>query len=176
VYLPLNPGTREYRTLIDGFDLSNVRGNYQDLASIPNKPETDIGRIAWFDDVLSGHFQLCARRGPVIGVGDLPGSEANRFVNANLGSFPNPAFANQRVSLRFTLATAQAVTVRIYSVAGREVAQFAHRGTAGPNVMTWDGTLASGTKATPGVYFYRIDTPGGAGVGGAQKMILLSSN
>jgi hypothetical protein len=176
VYRPLSPGLREYRTLFDGFDLANVRGNYQDLASIPNKPETDIGRIAWFDDVWNGHFQLCARRGPVIGVGDLPGAEANRFVNANLGSFPNPAFASQRVSLRFTLATAQAVTVRIYSVAGREVAQFAHRGAAGPNVMTWDGTLASGSKATPGVYFYRIDTPDGAGVGGAQKMILLSSN
>ena len=176
VYRPLSPGLREYRTLIDGFDLSNVRGNYLNLAAVQTQPETDIGRIAWFDDVWSGHFQLCARRGPVIGVGDLPGADGGRFVNANLGSFPNPAFASQRVTMRFTLAKAQAVTVRIYSVAGREVAQFAHRGTAGPNTMTWDGNLASGSKATPGVYFYRIDTPDGAGVGGAQKMILLSSN
>src|SRR5439155_7365980 len=28
VYRPTNPGVREFRTLIDGFDLSNLRGDY----------------------------------------------------------------------------------------------------------------------------------------------------
>jgi hypothetical protein len=128
-----NGAGREFRTLIDGFDLANLKGNYANLAAVQTNAETDIGRISWFDDVWSGLFQLCARRGPVIGVGDVPGSDGGRFVNANLGSFPNPAFSNQHITLRFTLAQARPVTVRIYSVAGREVAKFEHKGVEGPN-------------------------------------------
>jgi len=40
----------------------------------------------------------------------------------------------------------------------------------------WDGSLAKGAKATPGVYFYRIDGASFDGTRSAQKMILLSSN
>jgi len=176
VYRPTNPGVREFRTLIDGFDLSNLRGNYANLGQIATQPETDIGRISWFDDVWVSFFQLCARRGPIVGIGDLPGPGGQRFTNAILGSYPNPALAHQRVNMRFTLAKATNVTVRIYSVAGREVANFAHKGTEGPNNVIWDGNLSNGAKATPGVYFYRID---GADFGKAvnsQKMILLSGN
>ena len=156
--------------------MANLKGNYANLAAVQTNSETDIGRIAWFDDVWSGQFQLCARRGPVIGVGDVPGSNGGRFVNANLGSFPNPAFSNQHITLRFTLAQARPVTVRIYSVAGREVAKFQHKGVEGPNNVVWDGALANGAKAVPGVYFYRIDAPGFDQSNSAQKMILLSSN
>jgi len=176
VYRPTNPGTREFRTLIDGFDLSNLKGNYANLAAIATQPEADNGRLAWFDDVWAGQFQLCARRGPVVSVGDLPGGGAQRFTNALLGTYPNPALANQRVTLRFTLAKAQGVTIRIYSVAGREVASIRHQGLEGPNNVVWDGSLANGAKATPGVYFYRIDGAGFDGARSTQKMILLSSN
>jgi hypothetical protein len=82
-----------FRTLIDGFDLFNLRGNYATLAGLPVLPGTDVGRINWFDDVVAGHFQICVRRGPIVAVGDLPGPNGSRFANANLGSFPNPAFA-----------------------------------------------------------------------------------
>ena len=139
IYRPIDAGTREFRTLIDGFDLSNLRSNYANLAAVSTQPEADNGRLDWFDDVWSAHFQLCARRGPVVGVGDLPGSGGQRFANMLLGSFPNPALANQRVTLRFTLAQAKNVTIRIYSVAGREVAKFAHQGAEGPNNVVWDG-------------------------------------
>jgi len=175
VYRPTGAG-RDFRTLIDGFDLANLKGNYVSLAAVQTNSETDIGRIAWFDDVWNGQFQLCARRGPVIGVGDIPGSNGRQFTNQNLGSFPNPAFSNQRVTLRFTLAQARPVTVRIYSVAGREVAKFEHKGVEGPNNVVWDGALSNGAKAVPGVYFYRIDAPGFDSSNSSQKMILLSSN
>jgi hypothetical protein len=171
-----NGAGREFRTLIDGFDLANLKGNYANLAAVLTKPENDNGRLAWFDDVWSGLFQLCSRRGPVVGVGDVPGSNGSRFVNQNLGSFPNPAFASQRVTLRFTLAQARPVTVRIYSVAGREVAKFEHKGVEGPNNVVWDGALSNGARAVPGVYFYRIDAPGFDSANASQKMILLSSN
>jgi hypothetical protein len=175
VYRPNGAG-REFRTLIDGFDLANLKGNYASLAAVQTNSETDIGRIAWFDDVWSGHFQLCARRGPVIGVGDVPGSNGRQFTNANLGSFPNPAFSGRNITLRFTLAQARPVTVRIYSVAGREVAKFEHKGVEGPNNVVWDGALSNGARAVPGVYFYRIDAPGFDSSNSSQKMILLSSN
>jgi hypothetical protein len=175
VYRPTGAG-RDYRTLIDGFDLSNLEGNFASIAEVGTKPNSDNGRIAWFDDVVTAHFQICARRGPVIGVGDLPGTDGGRFTNQNLGSFPNPAFAGRNVTLRFTLAKAQDITVRIYNVAGREVANFTRKGVEGPNSILWDGSLANGAKATAGVYFYAVD-----GIdfvkdaSKAQKMILLGS-
>jgi len=176
VYRPTGAG-RDFRTLLDGFALNYLQGDYPDAASIATKPATDIGRIAWFDDVWVGHFQLCARRGPVIGVGDLPGSDGARFTNRNLGSFPNPSFAGRDITLRFTLAKAQDVTVRIFNVAGREVAKLVQKGVAGPNVVVWNGATANGAKAVPGVYFYALDgvdfEKGGAK---AQKMILLGAN
>ena len=171
-----NGAGREFRTLIDGFDLANIKSHYPNLLAVQTQSENDTGRIEWFDDVWAGLFQLCARHGPITAVGDLPGADGSRFTNAVLGSYPNPAFANQRVTLRFTLAQARPVTVRIYSVAGREVAKFDHKGVEGPNNVVWDGSLSNGAQATPGVYFYRIDGPGFEKSAAAQKMILLSGN
>jgi hypothetical protein len=175
VYRPTGAG-REYRTLFDGFDLNNLRGNYANLAQIATLPGTDIGRLSWFDDVTTSHFQICARRGPVVSAGDLPGIDGGRFANVNLGAMPNPAFAAKNVTLRFTIAKPQNVTVRIYNVAGREVASFSKNVTeAGPVNMVWDGNLSSGAKATPGVYFYRVDGIEFGQGSAPSKMILLSS-
>jgi hypothetical protein len=176
VYRPTG-ASRDFRTAIDGFDISNLRGNYANLGQLTTLPGTDVGRISWFDDIVTNHFAICARRGPVIGVGDLPGVEGGRFSNVNLGSFPNPAFAGRNITLRFTLAKAQDVTVRIYNVAGREVANFTKKGVEGPNSVIWNGAMSNGAKATAGVYFYAID-----GIdfvkdsSKAQKMILLGAN
>jgi hypothetical protein len=111
-------------------------------------------------------------------VGDLPGVEGSRFSNLNLGSYPNPAFAGRNVTLRFTLAKAQAITVRIFNVAGREVANFATKAlAAGPNTVIWNGKLSNGAKAMPGVYFYSVDGVDFVKAGSrAQKMILLGAN
>ncbi len=175
VYRPTGT-TREFRTLIDGFDLFNLRGNYANLGAIATQLGSDNGRISWFDDVVAGHFQICSRRGPVVSVGDQQGVDAGRFSNVNLGAFPNPAFAAKNVTLRFTLAKAQNVTVRIYNVAGREVANFSKNVVeAGPVNIVWDGKLSNGAKATPGVYFYRVDGVEFGGASAPNKMILLSS-
>jgi hypothetical protein len=175
VYRPTS-GTRDFRTLIDGFDLANLRGNYVNLGQLATLPGTDIGRLAWFDDVASAHFQICSRRGAVTAVGDLPGTSGVRFANANLGSYPNPAFAGRNVTLRFTLASAGPITLKIYDVAGREVSRIAVKGVAGPNTAMWDGRIANGARALPGVYFYALEGLDIApGMARASKMILLSS-
>jgi len=169
VYRP-STGSRFFKTSIDGFDLSHIEGNG------PASSASDNGRIAWFDDVLSGHIALCARKGPVIAVGDGLGVDGARFANVNLGAFPNPAFAASHVTLQFSLAKAQNITVRIYNVAGREVSKFSQVAKAGLNNVVWNGTLSSGAKASPGVYFYRVDGIQFAGGSNANKVILLGAN
>ena len=172
---PTGP-TRDFRTLIDGFDFANLRGAYSDLGQIATVPGGDNARFGWFDDVVASHFQICARRAPVTAVGDLPGVDGSRFANANLGAYPNPSFAGRTVMLRFTLARAQDVTLRIYDVAGREIAHVAHKGVEGPNLARWDGTLANGARALPGVYFYALDGVDVApGAKRSSKLILLSA-
>jgi hypothetical protein len=175
VYRPLDAGTREFRTLFDGFDLEYLlSGNYTNSSDVQTNPSSSLARAYWLDDVLSGHFQICARRGPIVGVGDLPGPNGNIFANRNLGAFPNPAFAGRSVSLRFTLAAARNITIRIYNVAGREVANFEHKGVVGENTVLWDGTLSSGAKASAGVYFYRAEGIDFVRDSAPTKMILLS--
>jgi hypothetical protein len=174
VYRPTGAG-RDYRTLIDGFDLAHLRGNYASLGQIGTLPATDFARAYWLDDALAGHFQVCARKGPVVAVGDLPGTGAARFTNANLGAFPNPAFAGRNVSLRFTLAKAMPVTLRIFDVAGRAVARLAIKGVEGANVAKWDGVLANGAAASAGVYFYSLEGVDVAPAQRSAKLILLSS-
>jgi hypothetical protein len=98
-----------------------------------------------------------------------------RFTNANLGAYPNPSFAGRAVSLRFTLAKAMPVTLRIFDVAGRAVARVQVKGVEGPNVATWDGTLANGARALAGVYFYALEGVDVAPAQKSAKLILLSS-
>jgi len=173
VYRPTSTG-QDYRTLLDGFDLAHLRATYANVAQIGVTPGNDFARTYWLADVLNNHFQVCAHR-PMVDIGDLPGIAPERFANANLGSFPNPSFAGRAVTLRFSLARAQAVTLRIYDVAGREVARLSAKGVEGSNVATWDGTLANGARAAAGVYFYALEGVDVSREARTSKMILLSS-
>jgi len=175
VYRPIGE-VRHYRTLLDGFDVSNVRGHYASYAAIPSQLGTNAGRHVWVDDALTGHFQICSRRGPTLAVGDLPGHLPVTFANRHLGAFPNPSYAAKAVTLRFTLAQDAPIKVRIFDVGGREVAAFDHRGTAGENAVRWDGRLDRGAAAPAGVYFYRLEGAPFERDGAARKIILLSSN
>jgi hypothetical protein len=178
VYRPTGNG-REYRTLLDGFDAMHLRGHYASLASIASQIGTNVGRLGWIDDVVAAQFQICNRARPAISVGDLPGTGGERFANRNLGAFPNPAYAARHVTLRFTLAAPAEIRVRIFNVAGREVASFDHRGSEGANAIVWDGRLGNGTSAPSGVYFYRLEGAAfedGTGAGAKAKLILLSGN
>jgi len=174
VYRPAVTG-RNYRTLLDGFDLSHLRGHYASLANIPTQLGTNVGRLLWFDAAMAGHLQVCFAQPPVISIGDLPGPGASVFTNRLLGAYPNPAFAARGATLRFTLAAATPVRVRIFNVAGREVASLAHEGLEGENAIAWDGRLGNGATAPAGVYFYRLEGPAFEGENGAARKIILLS-
>jgi hypothetical protein len=74
---------------------------------------------------------------------------------------PNPS-RGTAVAIRFGLARADQVDLRVFDVTGRVVKTLA-RGSfgAGPHQMTWDGTNDSGARTQPGIYFYRLVTEEG---------------
>jgi hypothetical protein len=78
----------------------------------------------------------------------VPIHEGQLFVSAGV---PNP-FRSQ-VAVGFALPRAGAVSVRVYSSAGRQVATvFEGVLAAGPQRVTWN----VGRDVKPGVYFYRV--------------------
>lgn len=82
---------------------------------------------------------------------------------------PNP-FA-RTTDIRCQLPGPTRVTLTVYDICGRLVRMLAdenHRG--GEYVVTWDGRDASGKKASPGMYFYRLEA---AGLVETRKLTLL---
>jgi hypothetical protein len=77
---------------------------------------------------------------------------------ALLPAEPNPF--NARTVIRFELARAEHVWLRIYDVAGRLVRTLVDaRLPAGPASATWDGTDRSSHPVRSGIYLCRISTP-----------------
>jgi hypothetical protein len=70
-------------------------------------------------------------------------------------NFPNPF--NPSTKIAFELPKASHVTLTIYDVLGREVAQIAEGNyPAGYTEVTWNGINRNGEQVSSGVYFYRI--------------------
>ena len=85
----------------------------------------------------------------VAAVGDAPA------VSAALSVAPNPTSAGG--VLRFTLAETRPVDLAVFDVAGRRVAQLAHRTmTAGRQEVRWSRVGDDGRRVGPGVYLVRL--------------------
>jgi hypothetical protein len=80
--------------------------------------------------------------------GQLGAVDAHEYTLAD--AYPNPF--NPSTSIRYSIPEAGLVTIKVYDVSGREVAELVNgRQEAGPHNVTFDGThLSSGT------YFYRM--------------------
>lgn len=78
---------------------------------------------------------------------------------------PEPNPSSGAVTLRFSLAAAADVRVELLDTAGRRVRTLAS-GTrdAGAYALRWDGRADDGRAVSPGLYFARLVTPGGAAV------------
>ncbi len=74
-------------------------------------------------------------------------------------SRPNPLSRAASAEIRFGLTREGPVSLRVFDTAGRQVAVLAE-GTypAGFHSVSWDGRLADGSRASSGVYFYRLET------------------
>jgi spore coat protein A len=76
-------------------------------------------------------------------------------------SYPNPTTGP--VHLVFSLSKPARVSAEIEDVGGRHVATVAARRVeGGAHELVWDGRIASGASAAPGIYFYRLVIDGGS--------------
>ena len=74
----------------------------------------------------------------------------------SISQYPNPF--RTTTTLRFTVAQASSVDVRIYDVTGRLVRTLIDRRLSrGEHVQVWDGLDDRGTSVAPGVYVVRIE-------------------
>lgn len=90
-------------------------------------------------------------------------------TTALMQNFPNPF--NPTTTIAFDVAEAGNVTIRIYDVSGRLVANLldAHR-EVGRHQVEWNGKNVSGALVPSGMYFYRMRT---AGFEVTKKMLLV---
>jgi len=110
--------------------------------------------VATTDTLSPGGFDMSA--GLVRVRSGMPNDrETSFFVQA----IPSPASAGP-VRLDYSLPRAGEAALEIYSVSGREVwRQPLGLAPAGRQSAIWDGRLAGGGPADPGVYFARLSTP-----------------
>jgi len=72
-------------------------------------------------------------------------------------NYPNPF--NAATTISFELPNASEVRLSVYNILGQNVATIADSEyPAGLNRVEWSGTLADGSEAPSGVYFYRLST------------------
>ena len=172
VYRRLDAGAgRYFAMLLNGMSLNRFRA--WNGANDPTTQNVALSwnnhaQQAWMEDALTV-FNLCARPGTVISVGDQPGLSALNFVR---GAFPNPSVAGA-ATVQFSLASPAKVTLRFYNVAGRLVHETSVDAVAGPNSYRWTGVTSTGMKAASGVYFYRLSAPGVDFQNNSQRMVLL---
>ena len=97
-----------------------------------------------------------------------------------LQSYPNPfsvtgnngAGGMGRTHIAFALARESFVSLKIFSITGREVAVLARRSyPPGRFTISWDGRDQAGNIVAGGVYFYSVQTP--AGVLLKKKLLIL---
>lgn len=91
----------------------------------------------------------------VAGVGPGGGSRLG-FTN---GPHPNPSRAG--IAFGFALERAGRVTAELFDARGRRVAVAVDRDfDPGEHAGSWDGRVASGTRAPSGIYYLRLRLPG----------------
>lgn len=93
------------------------------------------------------------------------------FVAARtrLSVLPNPA--THGASIAYDLARPGRVTLRLFDASGRLLRLLADEPQpGGRHQLVWDGRLADGAIAAPGVYFFRLETDG---LSGTQKLLVV---
>jgi hypothetical protein len=94
----------------------------------------------------------------------LPGAEALRLRNT-----PNPF--NPRTTIRFELASATPVDLRIFDVHGRNVRALLDASLSeGPHAVGWDGRDDAGRQLPSGAYYYRLTT---SSTSATRRMLML---
>ncbi len=87
----------------------------------------------------------------------VPGAGRAAFV----APWPSPARTGESVRFAFEMPQAGAARLVVLDARGRVVRSLVHgRLVVGPLAVSWDGRLASGVVAAPGLYFARLERAG----------------
>ncbi len=94
----------------------------------------------------------------VINKTDVDNNNPAVIKESNLyNNYPNPF--NPSTVIKFDVAKAGKVTLRIYSVTGQLVTELVNnKVNPGSYSVTWDGTNLHGVKMASGIYFYKLQT------------------
>jgi len=144
VYAP--PTTQHpYMTMVDGWDMWNM---YNLGVS------STMGRLEYYMKVLGNTFYSVCPFVPELTV-DVPSNTA-RNVNFLDDVAGNPLVRGM-ATVRFSLAKADRVEIKVYDVTGRLVKSLADKTFGeGPQTVTWDGTNDQGRTVSRGVYFTQV--------------------
>lgn len=102
--------------------------------------------------------------------GSITGADGRGVATgpASLTSAPNPFRSS--TELRFELPAAAPYEIRVFDVAGKRVTAFHGIGRSGANAVRWNGRDDQGRNASPGVYYYRLESAGRLAI---RKVVLL---
>ena len=83
-----------------------------------------------------------------------PGSNFD-LVDKNVAVYPNPF--RERADLLYRLTHDADVKVKIFTLTGRKIREFALSGVMGDNVLSWDGKDENGLPLANGTYLYKLE-------------------
>ena len=86
-------------------------------------------------------------------------------------ALPNPSGTTSGVSIRYRMDRRSKVTLTVFSVTGRRIRRIHQNHVAGPGAFLWDGRTDAGSLVPAGIYFYRLEAPGGDGVSGKLTLV-----
>ncbi len=123
----------------------------------PVEGSTDNGSVIstpGFADVFYTNFESVNIKEISTGMNDPSGFGSGFQVES---IYPNPF--TDRVFIRFNLPTENQVQVKIYDIAGKQVALLLDQHlSAGENSAQWNGLDQDGSNANPGTYIYTIQS------------------
>jgi len=84
-------------------------------------------------------------------------------------NYPNPF--NPSTSITYSLPTSEVVTLNVYDVSGRKIAELVNNNqNPGTYSVTWNGKNSNGENIGSGIYFYELNAGSFKSV---KKMIML---
>ena len=172
------PGEANWRTIVNGFTLHHLsqRGAGGEpcagdsAAIVAGILDLLAPALEWLgdpEDLFEAWRYPCSDAG----IGDQDGeSQLAGPVTYLYPSRPNPF--TQRATIRFTLASAQHVTIEIFDVTGRVVRTLLDGlREAGEQTIVWDGADDGGHPAPAGVFWMQLRTA--AGYASSKRLIRL---